>query len=136
MKTIHTHEEIQGLLVHIDGQATKTIKKGLAFTVEYRDNGITEAQFSALHVWIRECVKYLNKKKMYRCGPVTGKKIPWTERAYKDDVYKVVLEAMTNKKSTLEQSTVDPNEIYLCICGHMQTAYEQDLCLPQWPSNA
>ena len=135
MKTIHKHTERQGLLELIDKRASTAIDAGLAFTVEYRDNGITEAQFKAMHVWIHHCVKYLNDLCLYRCSPVSGKKIPWTDLAFKEDVYKVVLKAMTNKTTTKKQNTIEPNDIVLCISGHMATGYERNVCLPAWPSN-
>ena len=135
MKTISNHEEINELLIFIEGKAVKAINAGLSFTVEHRDNGITESQFNAMHVWIRKCVQYLNEKKLYRCAPVSGRMIEWSEEAFKDDVYKVVLKAMSNKVSTKDQNTIDPTDVVLCISGHMSTGYEENVCLPEWPSN-
>ena len=134
MKTIEKYTDIDAVLSLIDKHSTAAIKMGLKFTVEWRTDGITEPQFSALHVWIRLCVDYLNNKRLYRCSPVTGKKILWTERAFKEDVYKVVLKALSDKDSTKKQNTVEPNDIRLAISGHMAAGYKDDVCLPDWPS--
>ena len=134
MKTVEHHSQIRELLNDIDTKATKAINAGLKFTVEYRDNGITEKQFDSLHVWIRWCVKYLNERALYRCAPITARPIPWTELIFKEDVYKVVLKRWKNKHSTKRQNTIDPEEIRLAISGHMATAYNDNIQLPEWPS--
>lgn len=134
MLTIDNHKNIDELLKKIDYEATRALNSGKKFTIEWRDNGITKNQFDALHVWIRHCVNYLNDIGAYRMSPVSGKKIPWTERAFKDDVYKVVLKGWANKTSTKVQNTTEPDEIRLAISGHMATAYEQNILLPEWPS--
>lgn len=134
MKTIEKHVEINKLLCEIDAAATKAINGGKKFTVEWRNNGITKSQFDALHVWIRHCVKYLNGMKLYRCAAVTGRRVPWDERSFKDDVYKVVLKALSEKASTKDQNTTEPNDIRLAISGHMASWYGVDVVLPEWPS--
>ena len=134
MKTIERHNQIHDLLCEIDAKATEALNKGLKFTVEYRDDGITKSQFDAMHVWIRWCVKYLNEIGAYRLSPVSGKLIPWTDIAFKEDIYKVVLNALSGKGSTKKQNTVEPNDIRLAISGHMATGYKMDICLPEWPS--
>jgi hypothetical protein len=133
MRTIHNPEQINGILVDVEKAALAAFKNELAFTVEWRDNGITEKQFSAMHVWIKLCVDYLNSIGAYRKSPVSGKLIPWTPQAFKDDVYKVILAAL-GKKSTKDQNTIEPNVIRLAISGHMATAWEKDIMLPEWPS--
>ena len=135
MKTIEKAHQIDEVLRWIDEKATKAINKGLKFTVEGRDDGITEAQFSSLHVWIRMCVNYLNDIDALRLSPVSGKLIPWTELAFKEDVYKVVLKLWKNKKSTKDQNTSEPNDIRLAISGHLATGYKKNIMLPEWPSN-
>ena len=134
MKTIHSEIEINDLLIKIEQEAIKAIRKNLAFTVEYRDNGITEKQFKAMHVWCRLCAEYLNDKKLYRLSPVSGKQIPWTLIAFKEDVYKVVLAAL-GKDSTKKQDTIEPNTIRLAISAHMATGFKADVMLPEWPQN-
>ncbi len=135
MRTIERHEQINKLLDHVDAEATKAINSGLKFTIECRDNGITEKQFNAGQVWFRDCAKYLNDINALRLSPVTGIRIPWTERAFKEDIYKVLLSMWKNKQSTKDQNTKDPDEIRLAISGHLATAYKINIQLPEWPSN-
>ena len=135
MRTIEDHKQIDQLLRMVDEHATKAINEGKKFTVEWRDNGITEKQFKGLHVWFRHCCTYLNDRGLYRLSPVSGKKIPSTEKAFKNDVYKVILAALTKKQSTKYQSTIEPNDIVMAISGHMATAWSTSVQLPPWPSN-
>ena len=133
MITISTHSEIHDVLCKLDRAATVAINDGKKLTVEWRDDGITKSQFSALHVWCRQCSAYLNSINMYRLSPVSGKRVPWTEIAFKEDVYKPVLAALTDKTSTKNQNTVEPDQIRLAITGHMATAYRENIQLPEWP---
>ena len=132
---IKTIREINPMLVKIDMAATACINAGRAFEVDWKnENDITEKQFKSLHVWCDKCANYLNGIGLYRCSPVTGKKIPWTKLAFKEDVYKPVLKALSEKKSTKDQSTKDPENVRLAISGHMSTGYKINVCLPDWPS--
>lgn len=135
MRTIERHIEINRLLNDIDLAATDAINRGLKFTVEWRDDGVTEKQFKASHVWFKWCADYLNSIGVYRCAPTGRKMIPWTQSAFKEDVYKPVLKIWKGKDSTKKQNTVDPNEIVLAISGHLATAYKKNIKLPEWPSN-
>lgn len=134
MKTIERHDQIDELLIKIDHEAGKAINAGLKFTIEWRDDGITEKQFKSMHVWFQWCADYLNENKWYACAAVTGKRIPWTKDKFKDDVYKVLLKHWKEKKSTKDQNTKDPEEIRLALSGHLATAYEENIILPEWPS--
>lgn len=136
MITIEGYKQIDKALIKLDQEATKALKKGLKFTIEYRDDGITQKQFRALHVWFKLCCEYLNESNHYRLSPVSGKKIPWTLTAFKEDVYKPVLNAVSEKKSTKEQNTVEPHEIREIITAHLATAWQdKTITLPEWPSN-
>jgi len=134
MKTIERHNQIHDLLCHIDLKATQAINKGLKFTVEYRDDGITEKQFNAMHVWFEWCAKYLIDNGHYAYGGVTGKRRPWTKGKFKEDVYKVILKMWKDKASTKDQNTSDPEQIRLALSGHLATAYKAHIMLPEWPS--
>ena len=133
MKTIEKTHQIDNLLKFIDESATKAISEGLTFTVECRTDGITEKQFNAMHAWIRMCVKYLNEGRNYRRSPLKGVMVPWTEKAFKEDVYKLLLKAWKNKPSTKNQNTKDPEDIRLALTAHLSTEYG-DIILPPWPS--
>lgn len=134
MKTIERHNQIDKLLKKIDLEATKALNAGLKFTVEWRDDGITEKQFGAMFLWFDWCVKYLNENGFYACSAVTGKRIPWTKDKFHKDVYKVLLKHWKEKSSTKDQNTKDPEEIRLALSGHLATAYQENIILPEWPS--
>lgn len=134
MKTIERFNQIDEVLRDIDAVATKAINKGLRLTVEWRDDGITDRQFKALHVWCGMCADYLNQNKHYAFSAVTGKRIKWTKEKFKQDVYKVLLSHWKSKKSTKDQNTRDPEEIRLALSSHLATAYNENIMLPEWPS--
>lgn len=135
MITIEEFKQIDKALIKIDQEATKAIKNGRKFTIEYRDDGITKKQFNAMHKWFEMCAEHLNSIGEYRHAPVTGKKIPWTKEAFKD-AYKLILFAAFEKKSTKDQNTVEPNEIVQIVTAHLATAWQdKTITLPEWPSN-
>ena len=135
MKTIYKPEEINNLLIDIERDALRAFEKNLAFTVEWRDNGITEKQFNSMHVWFEWCAKYLNDNKWYACAAVTGRRIPWTKERFKQDVYNVILKHWKEKRSTKDQNTSDPEHIRLALSGHLASAYDdKTITLPEWPS--
>jgi hypothetical protein len=97
----------------------------------------TKSQRGALHVWCAQCAHTLNEKGLYRerpnilgCGTQT---IPWTMETFKEDVYKFVLNSITGKNSTEEQSSIEPSDVVEVI----RTAYQSKLNvdLPVWPCN-
>ena len=134
MKTVERHDQINELLKDIDARATKAINAGLKFTVEYRDNGITEKQYGSLHVWFRWCSEYLNSIGAYQCTRVSGRRVPWTEKDFKDGPYKTLLKRWKGKMSTKDQNSKDPEEIRLALSGHLATEYSLNIQLPEWPS--
>ena len=134
MKTVESYSEMPKLLNWVDKEAREGIAKGLKVTIDVGTNKVTKSQFDAMHVWIRMCVKYLNDINMHRLSPITGKLIPWTESAFREDVYKVILKIWKGKTSTKDQSTADPNDIVLVISAHLATGYKTNITLPEWPS--
>ena len=93
----------------------------------------TDQQRKALHAWCRMCEKALNNAEVFRHSVLNPqKKYRWGEGDFKYYVYKPFLEAYTGKKSTEEQSSVDPSDIYLALSSHIQQ--ELGATLPEWPS--
>lgn len=121
-------------LIELDKAATNALKNGNKVTIELKINQITPKQFKALHVWCKLCAEHLNTSGFHRLSPVSGRRIPWTLTAFKEDVYKPVLKALTDKVSTKDQSTVEPNDIREAITAHMATGYNETVILPEWPS--
>lgn len=95
----------------------------------------TDKQRGALHVWCRQCAEVLNEAGI-TCTilhPFTKQEIemPWTMELFKNNIYKFVLEAMTGKRSTEEQTTVDPSDVAMVISRRYA---ENGLQCPPWPS--
>jgi len=132
MKTIERADQIPELIGKITARAYAAVDNKLKFTVEWRDNGITESQFKALHVWCGMCADYLNTIKVYRCSPVTGRPMPWTKDSFKE-IYKILLATWKGKASTKDQDTIEPSEIVLALSGHLATAHKRNITLPEWP---
>ena len=135
MKLKIDFSNLDAALIEIERKATQDVKAGKKVYLEYSTDDITPKQFRALHVWCKLCAEHLNTAGFHRLSPVSGKRIPWTLTAFKEDVYKPVLKALTDKDSTKKQSTVDPNEIREAITAHMATGYKETVILPEWPSN-
>lgn len=94
----------------------------------------TNQQRRALHKWCRQCEQYLNQTQNWRVSPINPKRVfRWGEGDFKYYIYKPFLLAYTGKKSTEEQDSVDPGEVYLALSSHFQT--DHGMQLPPWPSN-
>lgn len=100
------------------------------------DNPYSKKQRGALHLWCTMCAKALNDAgikcetiSVFGNEPLEG---PWTAGKFKELVYKRVLEALTGKTSTEDQSTVEPSTVAMYISRQ----YAQNgLICPAWPSN-
>jgi hypothetical protein len=104
-------------------------------TIKLVESSYTQSQRNALHVWCTMCARALNDAGIecevlhpFTKEPYT---MPWTKELFKENVYKWVLLAMTGKKSTEEQSTVDPSEVAQVISKRYA---ENGLECPAWPS--
>ncbi len=94
---------------------------------------LTDKQRGAFHVWCRMCADHLNKIGFLRHDVLDpNKTFPWTMMDFKHFIYKDVLNKITGKKSTEDQSSSEPGEIYLIISSHIHTEY--GIQLPPWPS--
>lgn len=108
---------------------------GTHVTIEHNKK-YSVKQRGALHVWCQMLADTLNDAGMYRIrvSPITkqGIEIPWTMYAVKEDIYKPVLEVQTGKKSTEDQSSVNPSDVCIVISKHFA---DTGLICPPWPSN-
>jgi|SRR5690606_16428783 len=112
------------------------IDTGTAYAVDIKPvSTYTKSQRGALHVWCAQCAAVLNENDLYRerkniLGDGT-QSIPWTMQTFKEDIYKVVLDAALGKKSTEDQSSYDPTEVINII----RTAFssKKGIELPEWP---
>jgi hypothetical protein len=93
----------------------------------------TNQQRKALHLWCRQCERVLNKAGLFRNGVLDYRKqYKWGEGDFKYYVYKPFLDSYAGKKSTEDQSSIDPSDVYLALSGHFQS--EHGVQLPEWPS--
>lgn len=106
------------------------------YAVEIKDLATyTKSQRGALHVWCSQCAQVLNEADLYRerqnvLGHGT-QSIPWTMGTFKEDIYKVVLDAITGKKSTEDQTTIDPTIVVESIREAFRR--RKGIELPEWP---
>lgn len=111
------------------------VELGTKTTVEIKDNAYTSKQRGSLHIWCEQCAKALNDAGIpCRRLSVFGDQqieIPWSMGLFKEVVYKPVLEAITGKQSTEDQSTVEPSDIAMIISKQYS---ENGLICPPWPS--
>lgn len=97
----------------------------LTITIE-SNNDYSKKQRGALHIWCRDMATALNdagydmQKVLNRERPVD---IPWSLDRFKEFCYKPTLEAMTGKKSTEDQKSVTPSEVYDVLARHFSKTY-------------
>jgi hypothetical protein len=116
---ISTPEQIPIMVSLLTREAENALKNGQKLYFEYGTEKIkksyTNKQRSALHVFCREYAKALNdagflrRKISIRTDEIL--EVDWTEEAFKEDVYKVILKALSGKGSTERQSTVEPSVV-------------------------
>jgi hypothetical protein len=110
-------------------------KSDIEVTIKSASNTYTSKQRGALHVWCEQCARTLNDAGIYRKRKaVFGDQeieMPWCMESFKNDVYKYILEAMTGKKSTEDQTTVNPSDVANVISKQYA---ENGLICPPWPS--
>lgn len=129
MIKISEYSQINGALNTVDIEATESLNKGkplyVTWSTEAPTKDMTTKQRGALHVWCNQFAGALNDAGFHR------KRIQflsldnefveenWTKETFKEDVYKVMLEALTGKGSTEEQTTVDPSTVADHINRHI-----------------
>jgi len=95
---------------------------------------MSKKQRGSLHVWCKQLADTLNDSGRYRVvtSPISGRamEVPWTLITVKEDIYKMVLAALTKKGSTEDQSTVEPSGVAMVISKHFG---ETGLICPPWP---
>ena len=132
---IERHTQINDVLCKIDAQATARINAGSKLTIEIHDNKYTKKQRGSLHVWCDMCAQVLRDHGM-TCEVKhpfnnTTYELPWTGSLFKENVYKFVLNAMTGKTSTEDQSTINPSDVAMVINKRYA---DNGLVCPPWPS--
>lgn len=114
---------------------------GIALTLDItNDNDYTKKQRGALHVWCKLMAEALNDAGFEMQVAILNKRkeemiieIPWDGATFKKIWYKQTLQKMTGLKSTEDQKTVTPGEVYNVLARFFSEAYGVHV---PWPSNA
>lgn len=127
MIKITDYSQIDPALRIVDFDATESLNKGkplyLSWSTEAPTKDMTTKQRGALHVWCTKFAGALNdaglhrKKVMFSSGEIV--ELNWTMIMFKEEIYKPMLEALTGKGSTEEQTTVDPSTVADHINRHI-----------------
>lgn len=142
MRVISKLGQIQTTLCEIDYDATIALKEGkqlyCTWGTEKPKNKYSNKQRGALHVWCKLMAEALNDAGMYRKKYLFGRQEPvdvdWSDIFVKEDIYKPMLEALTGKSSTEDQTTVDPDQVVMHINRYFSEAH--GVTCPAWPSRA
>ena len=92
---------------------------------------ITQRQVNALNLWCRQVAECLQEAGL-DMKQIISVEIPATEYLVKNNLYKAVLESQTGKRSTMDQSTIEPSHIAEILARHFAQKY--NVVLPFWPS--
>jgi hypothetical protein len=103
--------------------------------VKKLSNSYTAKQRRALHLWCKQLAGSLNDAGMHRIkiSPLDGSQVElnWCKDSVKLDIYKFVLDALTGKKSTEDQDSVNPSDVAAHITRHFAS---KGFVCPAWPS--
>jgi hypothetical protein len=103
--------------------------------VKKLSNSYTAKQRRALHLWCKQLAEALNDAGMHRIkiSPLDGSQVElnWCKDSVKLDIYKFVLDALTGKKSTEDQDSVNPSDVAAHITRHFAS---KGFVCPAWPS--
>lgn len=129
--------DIDKFFKEFDSYATDKIKDGDTVEVEATSGkSITERQFRALHVWCGMVAAILNENDIYleRKSVISGVIIEslWDKELVKRFIYKPTLEDLTEKLSTKDQDSIEPNLVVEAISRAF--AIHKGIVLPDWPS--
>ena len=125
---LETREQIDHFLLEV----AKRRATGQPTTVCFGepDNHITQRQVNSLNLWCRQVAQAmaeagLDMKHVIHC------EIPPSEYLVKERIYKPMLEAMTGKQSTMDQTTTDPSAVADVIIREL--GERLGITLPPWP---
>tara|TARA_R110002094_G_scaffold157781_1_gene144009 strand:+ start:4462 stop:4902 length:441 start_codon:yes stop_codon:yes gene_type:complete len=105
--------------------------------VAIKDGRRSESQNNSLHLWLSQVATILNDAgidQILFLEKLAGKaEIPNTTISLKERFWKPILKAMTEKESTTEMNTKDPDVIYQTACRILSTNF--GIVPPPWPSH-
>lgn len=138
MIEISKPEDIDIAIRYIAREGQASIESGRRYYVscsyDKPESDMTGKQRGALHVWCKQFAEALNnaghlRKKVMMGGDIVD--VDWSMEAFKEDVYKVMLHALTGKNSTEKQNTVNPSEVANHVNRHIGQTYGVTV---GWPS--
>lgn len=137
LKQCYSERDYQLRIREINAELKITLfKQDAQVDISKPKKSYSGSQRGALHVWCGMCAEVLNGADIYRKRKAVfgdGEiEMPWCMESFKQDVYKYVLEAMTGKTSTEDQSSVNPSDVAIVISKQYS---ENGLICPPWPSN-
>jgi hypothetical protein len=96
----------------------------------------TNSQNRALHLWCELVAQTLNDAGMEMVVNVPDKtrkpwEVPWTKTSVKEQIWRPVQIAMTEKESTTEAERIEYNLVYEAISRRFAQSF--GLVLPLWP---
>ena len=100
------------------------------------DQQRTDSQNRSLHLWFRHVAKALNDAGIDQKATIDklqtrGLDIPWTDSAFKENVWKPIYKAMSGNESTTDANRTDYNAEYMGLCKWF--AQEFGVTLPPFP---
>lgn len=91
----------------------------------------TPKQQASLQIYCREVARQLNEAGLSMQAVLAeGTEIPWTEESVKNQIWRKVQKALTNKESTTEPSTAEYPQIYDVVNNHLSTKFGIGV---EWP---
>lgn len=96
------------------------------------DKPRTESQNKALHLYFTQLAEMLNDAGLdMRKVLKPSISIPWTSQTIKENLWKPIMKAQTDKSSTTELTTKEITEIYDTINRHLSEKFGISV---EWPS--
>jgi hypothetical protein len=103
--------------------------------VAIKDGRRTQPQNNSLHLWLSQVATILNDAgidQILFLEKLSGKaEIPNTTISLKERFWKPILKALTDKESTTEMTTKDPDAVYLTACRVLSNNF--GIAPPAWP---
>ena len=101
------------------------------------DGVYSKKQRGSLHVWLQMFADLLNDSGYVYATRIKFNgdtiKLSWTMKNVKYDIYKPSLVALTGKRSTEDQSSIDPSVVAVELTRYF--GEKHGIPLPDWPSN-
>ena len=120
----------------IDMMSADALRAELRRVIAEKESKRTSLQNNSLHLWLAQVAEILNDAgidQILFLEKLSGKaEIPNTSISLKQRFWKPILKAMTNKESTTDMNTKEPDVIYKTASRVLSTNF--GITPPPWPS--